>query len=230
MKRVSVGVVYSGGERLFVEAVTHALEGSEIQINWSAEEEDATSSPDLPEEAEACDVILVLSSCRPETLRSVIAARRSRAEPKPTAVLAMERDGELLETVRESGANAYLCADMSLEAFRECIHLVALGVEIFPASPPRPRDVPASELLDRAARPAAAASLSLREIEVVTALGHGLSNKAIARKLKITESTVKTHLKAILRKTGAENRTQVAIWAIENKIAAPGGADQLPSV
>ena len=44
-------------------------------------------------------------------------------------------------------------------------------------------------------------------------LTEGASNKVIARKLVITESTVKVHMKAILRKLRMQNRTQAAMWA-----------------
>ena len=44
----------------------------------------------------------------------------------------------------------------------------------------------------------------------------GESNKVIARKLDITEATIKVHVKAILRKTGAANRTQAAMWASQH--------------
>lgn len=55
--------------------------------------------------------------------------------------------------------------------------------------------------------------LSQRERQILTCLARGDSNKAIARLCNIAESTVKVHLKAILRKTDANNRTQAAIWA-----------------
>ncbi len=44
-------------------------------------------------------------------------------------------------------------------------------------------------------------------------LMQGASNKVIARTMVITESTVKVHMKAILRKLRLQNRTQAAIWA-----------------
>jgi two-component system, NarL family, nitrate/nitrite response regulator NarL len=59
-------------------------------------------------------------------------------------------------------------------------------------------------------------SLSPRESEVLTSLAEGKSNKSIARVCHISEATVKVHLKAILRKTKAHNRTQAAIWAIQH--------------
>jgi two-component system nitrate/nitrite response regulator NarL len=50
-------------------------------------------------------------------------------------------------------------------------------------------------------------------MEILGCLREGAPNKLIARKLKITEATIKVHVKAILRKIGASNRTQAAMWA-----------------
>lgn len=58
--------------------------------------------------------------------------------------------------------------------------------------------------------------LSPREQQILAILAQGEPNKAIARQCNITESTVKVHLKAILRKIDAHNRTQAAIWAVAN--------------
>jgi two-component system nitrate/nitrite response regulator NarL len=59
-------------------------------------------------------------------------------------------------------------------------------------------------------------SLSPRESQVLACLAQGNSNKVIARLHNLSEATVKVHLKAILRKIKVHNRTQAAIWAIEN--------------
>jgi two-component system, NarL family, nitrate/nitrite response regulator NarL len=56
--------------------------------------------------------------------------------------------------------------------------------------------------------------LSPRECDILIGLAQGKSNKAIARLYNLSEATVKVHLKAILRKTRTQNRTQAAIWAI----------------
>ena len=55
--------------------------------------------------------------------------------------------------------------------------------------------------------------LTRREMLILQSLMEGASNKVIALKLVMTESTVKVHMKAILRKLRLENRTQVAMWA-----------------
>jgi two-component system, NarL family, nitrate/nitrite response regulator NarL len=57
--------------------------------------------------------------------------------------------------------------------------------------------------------------LSQRESQILISVAKGGSNKAIARLYNLSEATVKVHLKAILRKTKTHNRTQAAIWAIE---------------
>lgn len=58
--------------------------------------------------------------------------------------------------------------------------------------------------------------LSHREAEILHLLTQGASNKHIAQLLGLTEQTVKAHLKAILRKVNAANRTQAAVWALEH--------------
>jgi DNA-binding NarL/FixJ family response regulator len=74
-------------------------------------------------------------------------------------------------------------------------------------------------------------NLSDREHQILACLARGDSNKAIARHCSIAETTVKAHLKAILRKIAVRNRTQAAIWALGNGLAAskPGRADVMSS-
>ena len=55
--------------------------------------------------------------------------------------------------------------------------------------------------------------LSDREIETLQSLLHGESNKLIARRLRITEATIKVHMKSVMRTIKVSNRTQAAIWA-----------------
>ncbi len=60
---------------------------------------------------------------------------------------------------------------------------------------------------------ASVSSLSGREAQILHFLTKGASNKLIARNLGVAEATVKVHIKAILRKVKAANRTQAAMWA-----------------
>jgi two-component system nitrate/nitrite response regulator NarL len=63
---------------------------------------------------------------------------------------------------------------------------------------------------------ATAPLLSPQEKVILRCLIEGDSNKYIARKIDVTEATVKVHVKAILRKIRVQNRTQAAVWGINN--------------
>jgi DNA-binding NarL/FixJ family response regulator len=58
--------------------------------------------------------------------------------------------------------------------------------------------------------------LTPREIEVLTLVLEGLANKQIARRLGITERTVKAHLTSTFSRIGVRDRTQAALWAQRN--------------
>ena len=58
------------------------------------------------------------------------------------------------------------------------------------------------------------ATLTERESEILKALAQGFSNKLIARNLDITESTVKVHVKNLLKKLGLHSRLEAAVWAV----------------
>jgi len=70
--------------------------------------------------------------------------------------------------------------------------------------------------------------LSEREEQILRDLVKGLPNKIIARKLDIAEATVKVHIKSVLRKIRVANRTQAAIWALENGYIADNPHPELP--
>ena len=66
--------------------------------------------------------------------------------------------------------------------------------------------------------------LTERELEVFTVIGHGLSNEQIARRLVVSEATVKTHVNRILAKLAATNRVQLVVLAYETGLVQPGNS------
>ena len=70
--------------------------------------------------------------------------------------------------------------------------------------------------------------LSEREEQILKSVVKGHGNKIIARTLDIAEATVKVHMKSVLRKIRVANRTQAAIWALENGYAAGRPHPELP--
>ncbi len=135
---------------------------------------------------------------------------------------------ELVSAFR-AGANGYLVDIMACDVFIKSIELVMMGETIFPPAflsfvlgsegDPRgeaaPRDENNQETLIRTER-TLAPQLSTREKSILRCLIEGDSNKCIARKIDIAEATVKVHVKAILRKIRVQNRTQAAIWGMNN--------------
>ncbi|MGQ9369868.1 LuxR C-terminal-related transcriptional regulator [Azospirillum sp. ST 5-10] len=116
-----------------------------------------------------------------------------------------------------AGADGYLMKDIACEALMQSLRLVMMGEKVFPTH--------LAELLvsGRATDagpelPARRKGLSQREVQILRCLLSGNSNKMIANHLNITEATVKVHLKSLLRKINASNRTQAAIWALNNGI------------
>ena len=59
-------------------------------------------------------------------------------------------------------------------------------------------------------------NFTLRENEIMTLLVEGMNNKLIARKLNISDGTVKVHVKNILRKTGVKSRLEAVVWAMNH--------------
>lgn len=71
--------------------------------------------------------------------------------------------------------------------------------------------------------------LTDRETIILSHLTQGASNKHIARELEIAEATVKVHVKSLLRKIRAKNRTQAAMWAMNNQRSQrPSATDRAP--
>jgi DNA-binding NarL/FixJ family response regulator len=132
---------------------------------------------------------------------------------------------ELVSAFR-AGANGYFVDVMTRDVFIKSIELVMMGGTVFPPAFPSFVLDPEGDHLDEASPhdennqailvAAEDPQLSPREKSVLRCLIEGDSNKCIARKIDISEATVKVHIKAILRKIRVQNRTQAAIWGMNN--------------
>jgi NarL family two-component system response regulator LiaR len=141
-----------------------------------------------------------------------IAAIRALAEAAPGArvvVLSSFADDERIFAAMQAGAAGYLLKDVDPDALAEAIREVHRGRPVLHP------DV-AARLMRRAADPASPATepLTPREREVLRLVVEGFANKQIARRLVISEKTVKTHVSSILQKLGVADRTAAAVLAI----------------
>jgi DNA-binding NarL/FixJ family response regulator len=146
------------------------------------------------------------------------ATRRVLEDHPRTAVLVLTSfsDRPRILGAIEAGACGYLLKDVDAEEVAEGIRAAARG-----ESPIDPRA--ARAIISARAQPDPAAALSARESEVLALLVEGLPNKLIARRLEISEKTVKTHLTSIFRSLGVTDRTQAALWAERNGFTARRG-------
>lgn len=114
------------------------------------------------------------------------------------------------------GADGYLLKDMEPEDLLRSLHQAAAGqVVLSEALTP----VLAANL--RESRPSSerdVQQLTPRECDILKLIAQGLPNKMIARKLMITESTVKVHVKHLLKKMKLKSRVEAAVWVLQEKV------------
>ncbi|UEM23546.1 response regulator transcription factor [Skermanella mucosa] len=213
-------VMLVDSDRLFCAALAALLETTAFRI--SAEFPTLADANNAVRQGRRPDLILLnLQSGNAEELGQLKLLRTSSAQAR-IVVLASELTSQILSGALQSGADGCLNKTMSCEALQRSLHLVMLGEAVFPRSI---ADLLISNALEDVALPSSAAmppignELSKREIEILRCLLGGQSNKAIARNLNITESTVKMHFKNVMRKIRAQNRTQAAVWAIQHGIS-----------
>ena len=114
------------------------------------------------------------------------------------------------------GADGYLLKDMEPEDLLRSLHQAAAGqVVLSEALTP----VLAASL--RESRPSSERNvqqLTPRECDILKLIAQGLPNKMIARKLMITESRVKVHVKHLLKKMKLKSRVEAAVWVLQEKV------------
>lgn len=121
-------------------------------------------------------------------------------------VLTSFSDRERILAALDAGATGYLLKDAEPEELLRGIRSAAAG-----ESPLAPRV--ASAVLDERRSERPDQRLSAREREVLAHVAAGLPNKLIARRLAISEKTVKAHLTRVFAVLGVTDRTQAALWA-----------------
>ena len=162
------------------------------------------------------DVVL-LSAASPE-FDGIAATSRIRGELPTIEIVLLVADSEdadgVVAAVR-AGAIGYLRKDARVEELLATIRAAARGEAYLSAQA-------AARLMREVRTTEAPMLLSHRECEVLRMLGLGSSNKEIGHALLIAESTVKTHVSAILAKLGAQCRTQAALHAVRLGLVSPG--------
>jgi DNA-binding NarL/FixJ family response regulator len=144
-----------------------------------------------------------------------IHALTAAGSPARVVVLTTFSDRDRILRALDAGALGYLLKDAEPDEILRGVRSASIG-----DSPMAPRA--AREMISERSRGSVSSGLSARELEVLGLVAEGLPNKLIARRLEISEKTVKAHLTRVFAEIGVTDRTQAALWAQRHSIGADG--------
>ena len=205
------GVVVVGGDMLFREGLKRLLQTAPFELLGEAEK---LAELEAVKAAGAEPEIVVMIDAPADPKAEWVGELKTLWRGARVVTLSNGVDETMLTAALRAGVDGCLFKDMSPAALVQAINLVALGENVAPlrmarslAEGGRGRAASVSE-----------ARLTPREKDILYGLLAGHSNKVIANNLGTTDMTVKAQLRHLLRKIGAANRTQAALWARENGI------------
>jgi DNA-binding NarL/FixJ family response regulator len=165
---------------------------------------------------------VVLMDLKMQPVDGVESTRQIRARYGDVEVVALTSfaDEERVRGALEAGATGYVLKDSEPEEVAAAVRAARHGD--LRLGPDVAHTLVASLRAPRRAHPP---ELTTRELEILRLLGEGRANKEIAAELGISERTARTHVSNILRKLGLSSRTQAALWAVREGLAANDGGD-----
>jgi DNA-binding NarL/FixJ family response regulator len=157
---------------------------------------------------------VVLMDLEMPELNGIEATRALKAAGSSASVVVLTTfsDRERIIGALDAGALGYLLKDAEPEEIIRGVRAAARG-----DSPLAPRA--AREMITERSQTGSDSGLSARELQVLALVAEGLPNKLIARRLEISEKTVKAHLTRVFAQIGVTDRTQAALWAQRHNIA-----------
>ena len=158
-----------------------------------------------------------------EATRRILAAARDGDGPRIIMLTTFDLD-QYVYAALSAGASGFLLKDVTAERLFDAVRVIAAGEALLAPAVTRrlisefTRMRPVSGTLPSAVL----GTLTPRETEVLRLVAEGMSNPEVARRLVVTEETVKTHVSRILAKLGLRDRTQAVVAAYESGLVVPG--------
>ncbi|BDA82971.1 LuxR family transcriptional regulator [Aureimonas sp. SA4125] len=176
------------------------------------------------QETECIGVVLICTSWSQSQSESCfVEISRLKAEMPSVSIIMLsdiEKVDDILRLIK-MGARGYIPTSVSLRVAVKAIQLVAAGGVYVPASILFLADRIARQTSEIEKQPQPDSMFTLRQMSVIEALRRGKPNKIIAYDLNMCESTVKVHIRNIMKKMKARNRTEVA-YLLNNMMSAEG--------
>ena len=197
--------------------VRAGLEGmlsSQPDLEIVGQAADGASAIDLCQELQPAVVLMDLRMAGMDGVAAISAIKARLPDIQILVLTTYDSDADILRAV-EAGATGYLLKDAPREQLFQAIRAAARGEAALAPTV-------AARLMSRMRAPAEEA-LSAREIEVLTLIARGASNRQAGHELHISEATVKTHLIHIFDKLGVSDRTSAVTTALERGILALNG-------
>jgi DNA-binding NarL/FixJ family response regulator len=183
---------------------------------------EAGDGDQVPAALDAHPTDVVLMDIRMPRVNGIAATARARARSNPPEVIVLttfDTDENVLRALR-AGASGFLLKDVTAEHLFDAVRVIAAGEALLAPTITR-RLIGEFARQKPQPRPPALATLTPRETEVLRLVAEGLSNPEIARRLVVTEETVKTHVSRMLGKLGLRDRTQAVVAAYESGLVVP---------
>jgi DNA-binding NarL/FixJ family response regulator len=209
-------VLVADDHSLFRDGITSLLEAAGFEVVGQAGDGQAAVEaalrlrPDL--------VLLDIAMPYLSGLEALRLIKRELPETQVVMLTVSDDDADLLEAV-ESGALGYLLKDLSADQFFEMLDGLQRGEAAMTRQTTTRLMKRLADLPYQQAEPVE--SLTQREIELLGLVAEGMSNKAIAQTLSISENTVKYHVRNILQKLGVRTRTEAVTQAIRAGLLDP---------
>lgn len=191
----------------------------EPDIRFHVVAEAADGAEVLRSVAQFCPELLLLDIAMPKlTGLEVLASLAAHQSAVKVVMLSGTLDARQVMESFQLGARGVLNKNALTTELRQCLLAVLAGG--YWARGVRVDNLPAllSELRQQCNQPPKTFGLTPRELQITGLVAEGCSNKDVAVEFKISEETVKHHLKKIFDKTGVNNRVELAIFAMNHSL------------
>ena len=198
---MTIKVLLADDHALVLEGLRALVDG-EADLRVVGSTTDGASVLDLVDQLSPDVIVLDLELAGMKGVEVLAALRRRPTSPK-VLVLTAYNDGESIRAALDAGADGLALKTQSPQQTVDAIRQVFAGQLVFPQA--------ARRWLQERGRDGAASDLTQRERQVWALVARGLSNRDIAKRLSLSDNTVKFHVQHLFHKLGVKNRTEAAL-------------------